>query len=106
MIRELECYLPEARLISLDHDLEPSGEEEDPGDGLEVAKFLAQRPPCCPVIIHSSNTLRSLAMSGEFELAGWKFLRVPPLGEDWIEAFWRPTARKLLRRRTGGKRRG
>jgi hypothetical protein len=67
MIREIEPYLPTARLISLDHDLEPQeGESEDPGDGIDVARFLAQRPPACPVIIHSSNGQRSDWMLGEF----------------------------------------
>jgi hypothetical protein len=46
MIREVDQHLTSARLISLDHDLYPlPGETEDPGDGLEVAKYLAQRKP-------------------------------------------------------------
>ena len=66
MIAEVERYLPTARLISLDHDLEPvEGETEDPGDGIDVARFLAERPPACPVIVHSSNGRRSDWMSGE-----------------------------------------
>lgn len=72
MIREVESYLPSTRLISLDHDLEPQeGDDEDPGDGMVVAKFLAVRPQTCPVIIHSSNVQRSTWMAGEFELGGW-----------------------------------
>ncbi len=44
MIAELGDYLPSARLISLDHDLEPDeGQEDDLGDGVMVAKFLAER---------------------------------------------------------------
>jgi hypothetical protein len=72
MIRGLETFLPSARLISLDHDLEPQpGDDEDPGDGIEVARFLAERTPVCPVIVHSSNGMRSDWMIGEFELGGW-----------------------------------
>src|SRR4051794_35398727 len=53
MIREVEPFLASARLISLDHDLEPwDGDVEDPGDGIDVAKFLAERSPVCPVIVH------------------------------------------------------
>ncbi len=38
MIQEVDAYLPEARLISLDHDLIPTRDDiEDPGDGLDVA---------------------------------------------------------------------
>jgi hypothetical protein len=100
MIREVEPFLPSARLISLDHDLDPQeGDEEDPGDGIDVARFLAEKPPVCPVIVHTSNVTRSDWMIGEFELGGWRYRRVAPLGDDWIEAYWRVVARKLLRRR-------
>ena len=98
MIREVEPYLSTARLISLDHDLEPvEGEREDPGDGIDVARFLAEQPPVCPVIIHSSNGPRSDWMMGEFELGGWRHKRVAPIGDDWIEAYWRVVVRKLLK---------
>lgn len=99
MIREVDAFLPSARLISLDHDLEPQeGDDEDPGDGVEVAKFLAERAPVCPVIVHTSNGPRSDWMIGEFELGGWEYRRVAPIGDDWIEAYWRVVARKLLKR--------
>ena len=97
MIVEIERYLPAARLISLDLDLEPlAGEAEDPGDGIDVARFLAARPPVCPVIIHSSNRQRSDWMEGEFELGGWCSKRVAPIGDDWIEAYWLSVVRDLL----------
>jgi hypothetical protein len=98
MIREVEAFLPSARLISLDHDLEPvEGDEDDPGDGIDVAKFLADRPATCPVIIHSSNVQRSTWMAGEFELAGWRYKTVAPIGENWIEQYWSAVVRKLLK---------
>src|SRR5271170_2841088 len=60
MIRDLAPYLPNARLISLDHDLDPEAENsEDPGDGLDVAKFLAEQQPKCPIIVHTNNGGRS-----------------------------------------------
>jgi hypothetical protein len=97
MVREIEPFLPSARLISLDHDLEPQeGELEDPGDGIEVARFLAERPPVYPVIIHTSNGTRSQWMIGKFELGGWNYRRVAPIGEEWIEAYWRVVVGKLL----------
>jgi hypothetical protein len=98
MIREVEPFLPAARLISLDHDLEPQeGDDEDPGEGIEVARFLAGRTPACPVIVHTSNVTRSDWMIGEFELGGWRYRRVAPIGDDWIEAYWRVVVRKLLK---------
>jgi hypothetical protein len=96
MIREVEPFLPSARLISLDHDLEPVEGEGDPADGIDVARFLAARSPVCPVIIHSSNGSRSDWMIGEFELGGWDYKRVAPIGDDWIEAYWGRVVRGLL----------
>jgi hypothetical protein len=98
MIPEIEPCLPAARLISLDHDLEPVEGEDDPGDGIDVARFLAARPPVCPVIVHSSNGSRSDWMIGEFELGGWKYRRVAPIGDDWIESYWGAVVRMLLNR--------
>ena len=99
MIRDLEQSLPKARLISLNHDLEPESESaEDPGTGWDLIRVLAEHPPCCPVIVHSSNRERSTWMMGELELGKWPHYRVPPLGEDWIETIWRHTVLRLLRR--------
>ncbi|HWG45549.1 MAG TPA: cyclic-phosphate processing receiver domain-containing protein [Gemmataceae bacterium] len=101
MIEEMGLYLPAARLISLDHDLDPEeGRTDDPGTGWDLTKVLAALPPVCPVIIHTSNGERGTWMCGEFELGGWRYYRVPPLGEDWIEMDWRRRVRRLLKRRT------
>jgi hypothetical protein len=99
MLGELADLLPSARLISLDHDLDPDiTAPGDPGDGLDVAKWLADRPPACPVIVHTSNGVRGDAMMGELELGGWTRRRVLPLGDDWIEVDWYRVVRRLLRR--------
>ena len=101
MLRELKEYLPRAMLISLDHDLDPEdGDPTDPGTGWDVTKHLAALPRVCPVIIHTSNGERATWMCGEFELGGWKYYRVPPIGDDWIERDWYRRVRRLLRRRT------
>ncbi len=97
MSREVGNHLGSARLISLDHDLEPQpGDPPDLGDGMVVAKALVSHRQPCPVIIHSSNGTRSDWMAGEFELAGWSYRRVAPIGERWIEEYWRSVARELL----------
>jgi hypothetical protein len=98
MIREVAEHLPRARLISLDHDLEPLDGGPDPGDGYEVVKFLVSQPVVRPVIIHTSNVVRSTWMAGEFDLAGWRHWRVAPLGEDWIEVDWRRMVKRILGR--------
>jgi hypothetical protein len=100
MIQEVEAHLPAASLISLDHDLDPEeGDTDDPGTGWDLTKFLAALPPVCPVIIHTSNGTRATWMSGEFDLGGWRYYRVPPLGDDWIERDWRRRVRRLLKQR-------
>ena len=99
MLAELSEHLASAALISLDHDLIPL-RDIDPGDGLDVAKHLATLSPMCPVIVHTSNGLRGDAMIGELELAGWTYHRVPPLGDDWIEADWFRVVKRLLRKRS------
>ena len=97
MLREMGEHLPEARLISLDHDLfPPPGINDDPGDGLQIAVKLAELKPSCPVIIHSSNVDRAWQMRGVLSLGGWVCHRVHPVGDDWIEADWRKVIAKLL----------
>lgn len=98
MIREVEALLPAAKLVSLDHDLEPEPGHPDPGDGLDVARFLAAQPVVRPVIIHTSNGERGDRMAGTFELARWRTRRVAPLGDDWVEVDWRAIVRRVLRR--------
>ncbi len=97
MLGEIGGLLSGAALIALDHDLEPTG-SSDPGDGLMVAKHLATLAPTCPAVIHTSNGVRGDAMEGEFELAGWTYHRVHPFGDDWIEADWYRTVRRVLRK--------
>jgi hypothetical protein len=93
----LDDHLPAATLISLDHDLIAEAGEPDLGDGVMVAKELANRTPCCPVIVHTSNGVRGDWMEGELQLAGWAYSRVAPLGDDWIEVDWYRGAKRLLR---------
>lgn len=96
MIHEVGAYLSRAALISLDHDLEPCPGGADPGDGLAVVKYLVTQLIKLPTIIHSSNARRARWMEGEFELAGWQYWRVAPIGEDWIELDWRLVLQEIL----------
>ena len=97
MNRELHQHLPSAALICLDHDLYAAEESApDPGDGLDVAKRLADLEACCPVLIHSSNTDRANTMFGELDSAGWVCRRVAPLGSYWVESDWAVVVRELL----------
>jgi hypothetical protein len=86
----------EPALICLDHDLLVDG--PDPGDGRDVANFLATQTPNAHVIIHSSNAPAASSMFFTLEEAGWDVEKIAPLGEDWIEAYWFPIARKWIER--------
>jgi CheY-like chemotaxis protein len=97
LLAELDRHIPLTQLIALDHDLLSEPGEPDLGDGLMVAKALANRRASCPVIIHTSNTLRGDSMEGELQLAGWTYRRILPIGDDWIEVDWFRAARRLLR---------
>lgn len=97
MIAECEAFFLTTVLISLDHDLNPMpGATVDPGTGVDVARFLGDAMPVCPVLIHSSNTDRVYSMHNELRFAGWTVDRVGPRGTDWIETSWLRSARRLL----------
>ena len=97
MRAECEAFFAQAALISLDHDLNPApGVKTDPGTGLEVAQFLAECRPACPVIIHSTNAERAWSMFNELRFADWVVERVGPIGSDWAERLWLPKAREFL----------
>ena len=101
MIDFLKDHLRETIAISLDHDLEliPTSEGRviDPGCGREVADFLAQNIPSCPVIIHTSNSHAALAMEMVLREANWKTYRVSPCGDlAWIAGPWIRTLRQAV----------
>ena len=96
MIEECAPFLDAASVISLDHDL-VTADGSDPGDGLEVAKYLVTAPKVVPVIVHTSNGERGRWMMGEFQLASWPCRRVLPIGEDWIESEWLAEVRAAMR---------
>ena len=77
MIAECHEVLAETVLISLDHDLNKVNDESpDPSDGATAAGFLAMLPPCCPVILHTSNNEGFWSMHNEFRFGGWRTERV------------------------------
>jgi hypothetical protein len=97
MQAECEKYFADATLISLEQDLDAKpGAAGDPGSGLDVAKFLAERAPVCPVIVHTANTDRSFSIYNELRFANWLVDRVPPICERWIERHWARKAIELL----------
>ncbi len=86
-------------LIALDHDLFTDNDgDPDPGDGRDVATFLATQRPLAPVLIHSTNALAADSMVYTLEEAGWMVDRIAPIGLDWIETYWAPTVMEIIRR--------
>jgi ADP-ribosylglycohydrolase len=97
MRAECEAFFNTAALISLDHDLNAApGTTIDPGTGLDVACYLGDFLPVCPVLLHSSNTDRVYSMHNELRFAGWMVDRVGPLGNGWIGTSWLRRVRELL----------
>jgi len=97
MIAECEQFFPTTALISLDHDLNPLPDATtDPGTGMDVARFLGDFMPVCPVLIHSSNTDRVYSMHNELRFARWLVDRVGPLGTDWIQTSWLRGVKRLV----------
>ena len=104
MIAWLEDHLGECALISLDHDLGPTferdGERIDPGDGRDVTNWLGERPPACPVIVHTSNPLYGPSMEVSLQIAGWEVERVIPIGDlEWVDSAWRSAVERCVLRR-------
>lgn len=98
----LETHLAQVALISLDHDLGPSrpiqGRLQDPGSGRDVVDWLAARPACCPVVVHTSNHLAAPGMLWTLEHAGWQVERVVPFDDlAWVAAAWAPALAALAR---------
>lgn len=84
-------------LIALDHDLFTDHEDDpNPGDGRDVARYLAKCEPNCPVLIHSTNAPAADSMLFTLRNAGWTVDRIAPLGDDWIEAYWYPVALDMI----------
>ena len=97
MREECEAFFNTAALISLDHDLNAApGTKVDPGTGLDVACYLGDFLPVCPVLLHSSNTDRVYSMHNELRFANWTVERVGPLGNGWIGTSWLRRVRELL----------
>ena len=89
MVSEMSPFLGDCALICLDHDLEPEVAGHDPGDGLEVARFLAPLRLPIPILIHSSNGDAVQRMRGVLELEGWRVHSILPFGDRWVEQHWR-----------------
>lgn len=93
IIEWLRDHLEEAVLICLDHDLGPNrlrgGEVCDPGTGRDVVDYLADRRPCCPVVIHTTNSLAVPGMTMALEDTGWSWSRVVPYNDlEWVRGEW------------------
>lgn len=82
--------------LSLDHDLDPVN-GLDPGDGLDVARWLAGQTVRIPVLIHSSNADRAQRMEWILNDSGFLAYWSPPSpGTDWIEANWIKQLLKII----------
>ncbi|MBB3210604.1 hypothetical protein FHS27_006452 [Rhodopirellula rubra] len=84
-------------LVCLDHDLfADSPSDPDPGDGRDVSAYLTTQTPVSPVLIHSTNAPAADSMMYSMRDAGWTVDRIAPIGDDWIESYWFPTASEMI----------
>jgi len=97
MCAECAAFFPETVLISLDHDLNPRpGTTTDPGTGMDVARFLGDHVPVCPVIVHSQNVDWVWSMYNELRFAGWTVEQAGGMGVDWSQMNWLRSAHPML----------
>jgi hypothetical protein len=98
----LHDHAHETRLISLDCDLTrpcPTVPDDQRGDGRDAAALLAQMPPFCPVIVHSSNYALVPVMLESLRNAGWHTTLVTPHSNPeyaWIDQDWKSVLRRLI----------
>lgn len=103
MIAWLREHLPEVALLCLDHDLGPNRRRGDsvfdPGCGRDVVDAIAGQAPCCPVVIHTTNSLAAPGMVFALEAGGWRVERVVPFSDlEWLTVAWLPVVRSELER--------
>lgn len=101
MVAWLADHLESVQLIGLDHDLGPTRMRDDaifdPGTGRDVADWLAERAPACPILIHTTNAFAAPGMVLALESAGWRCARVSPYGDlDWVAEVWVDEASSLM----------
>ncbi len=88
-------------LISLDYDLGPFRENDpesfDPGTGRDVAHYLAERAPVCPVVIHTDNFFIRPGIQEILDNGNWRHHSVSPgNGITWIRTEWLPAVKQYF----------
>jgi hypothetical protein len=59
------------------------------GNAPGIIDYLATQNPCCPVIIHTTNSLAAPGMVMAMEDSGWASSRVVPYDDlKWVWAEW------------------
>ena len=99
-IEWLDRHLATTICLALDHDLEPAADGSpsyDPGTGRDVADFLVQRRPQCPVVVHTTNVPAGIGMELALAEAGWSVTRITPYSDlQWIDEAWLPLVREAI----------
>ena len=106
----IKTEIASVSLISLDGDLFGCS-KPDPGNGLDVARYLSSiSPTSTPVIVHSVNRGLARQMVEVLHLAKWKVIRVDPVpGDDldvpldptqWISQTWQKSVSSILESRS------
>jgi len=98
-ISDLPVTLPQAQLITLEHDLDFAGAGDQPsGNGMDVVRALVKLKPACSVILHTRDYDACRSMASELQDGGWSVERIAPVagGAGWIPTVWLPKALDLV----------
>lgn len=105
MIAWLEENLDRVSVISLGRVLRATRVREvgpsHPGEGGDVAAWLAQRASACPVLLHTLDPKGRDGMHAALKAAGWTVDSVTPDNDlEWVRRAWIQRVRELFG--TGG----
>jgi hypothetical protein len=97
LIAALQARWEDTLVVSLDHDLHERPDGDTDATGMEVVRFLLDRPVRFPVLIHSSNRVDSDLMQRKLNRRGWQVVRVHPFEDTvWIGTDWYPAIKKAM----------
>ena len=95
----LDDHLAQTVLISLDYDLSMAGNSarRPAGTGGDLVRYLAAKPPVCPVIVHTVNVHFAPGMVGALVDSGWPVATVcPEAGTLFVGPAWVDQVRRWL----------
>jgi hypothetical protein len=100
-VRLIDEAIERIVLVVLDNDLDvlrtSFGKDIEPGDGIQVAEFLARRKPRFPIVVHTTNGEARSRIEELLVATGWAVTTVVPYGgQEWIPREWFRAVRNAI----------